>query len=194
MGRWLSLEDREKRNKLFYRLHKIDGLTYSQIAKRCGLAIGYVGQIVRRIEERKMFEIKRIVIHHSLTKDSETVSWGAIRRYHMETLGWSDIGYHAGVELVRNDYEVLMGRMWDEAGAHTRGQNHDSLGICFIGNYDLEKPPEKMLVEGGKLIALWMKLFDILLEEIYTHHHFADYKTCPGTQFDMDELFANIPS
>lgn len=141
-----------------------------------------------------MFRPKRIIVHHSLTKDSSTVSWGAIRRYHVETLGYSAIGYHAGVELARDDYEVFLGRMWDKMGSHCRGYNIDSLGICFIGNYDLEKPPEKMLIAGGKLIALWMKLFNIPFEEIYTHHYLADYKTCPGAQFDMDELFANIPS
>jgi len=131
---------------------------------------------------------KKIIVHHSLTKDGATVSWGAIRRYHMEVLGWSDIGYHAGVELMRNGYEAVLGRPWDAVGAHTRGHNFDSLGICFVGNYDLEEPSEDMLVVGAKVIALWLRLFGLRVEDIYPHTFFAIYKTCPGLKFPMDKL------
>jgi len=132
----------------------------------------------------------KIIIHHSLTKDNQTVSWGAIRRYHTEVLGWSDIGYHAGCELLRDDYEVLIGRSWDEQGAHTKGQNFSSLGFCFIGNFDDEPPPSQQIITGARVIAYWVRFFDIPVEKIYPHSHFASYKTCPGKKFDMEELKA----
>lgn len=139
-----------------------------------------------------IFKPTRIFIHHSLTKDSYTVSWGAIRKYHIETLKWSDIGYHAGVELVLSgeeaNYEVLLGRSWDRKGAHVKGQNHDSLGICFVGNYDKIQPKPKMLEAGAKIIAIWMKLFDIPINRIYSHHDFNLDKSCPGRFFNLIRL------
>ena len=137
------------------------------------------------------FKPSKIIIHHSLTKDSSSVSWGAIRRYHVETLHWSNIGYHVGIELVRSGgelyYEALMGRMWDVPGAHCKNNNADSLGICLIGNFDYHKPPDGQLEAGGRIISLWMKLYGIKLKDIYGHRDFSD-KTCPGKLFDFKDL------
>jgi len=81
-----------------------------------------------------------------------------------------------------------MGRMWDVAGAHTRGHNHNSLGFCFVGNYDVEEPPEGMLLVGAKVIGFWMRLYNIGIDDIYGHREFAPYKTCPGRMFDIEKL------
>lgn len=129
-----------------------------------------------------------IFIHHSLTKDSGTVSWGAIRRWHVEHLKWDDIGYHAGVELVYTEYEMFMGRMWDRTGAHTRGHNDKSLGFIFVGNYDFEPPPTRMLEVGAKVISFWMRLYNISKEKVFRHSDFASYKSCPGKEFDIEDL------
>jgi N-acetylmuramoyl-L-alanine amidase len=136
----------------------------------------------------------RIIVHHSLTKDGTTVSWGDIRRFHMTDPAYmfTDIGYHAGVELIESGghsvyYEILMGRMWTVPGAHTHGYNHDSLGICFVGNYDVIVPSDEMLMSGAKVIALWRKLFDIPPDRIFGHNEFAS-KSCPGNLFPLNTL------
>lgn len=134
----------------------------------------------------------KIIVHHSLTKDSRTVSWGAIRHYHTSSLGWTDIGYHAGVELVASGsqpyFEALFGRSWGVPGAHTRGQNHNSLGICFVGNYDEALPPEGMMRVGARVIALWLGLYSLSVEDVYGHHYFNIHKSCPGKNFNLEHL------
>lgn len=142
------------------------------------------------------FVPKRIIVHHSLTKDSSTVSWGAIRRYHTQVLKWAGIGYHCGVELVMSgqevNYEILIGRVWDRSGSHTRGHNSNSLGICFVGNYDTIPPKKQMLITGARVIALWLRLFDLSIKDIHPHHYFDAYKTCPGVYFDMEYLITCV--
>ena len=129
-----------------------------------------------------------VIIHCSATQDSGTVSWQAIRRYHTGTLGWSDIGYHFGVELVGKTYEVLAGRPIDRKGAHCRaaGMNNNALGICFVGDYDHEPPPPEMLALGARYVAGLCRAFRIPAKYVIGHRDVEDRKTCPGLKFDMD--------
>jgi len=131
---------------------------------------------------------KGICIHHSLTKDSQTVSWSAITRYHVKTLGWRWNGYHAGVELVGEKYEVLLGRPIDWVGSHAPPVNRTHLGVCFVGNYDLVEPPFEMLaVACERIIRPWMSTFGIPRENIEFHRDYST-KTCPGTKFKRKML------
>ena len=133
-----------------------------------------------------------IILHHSLTKDSKTVSWPAIRRYHKHVLGWEDIGYHYGIELIEGEYEILIGRFEGEQGAHTKGYNFGSIGICMVGNFDLFPP-----IEDQRNIALVL-CRDILKrcgwkkDMIFGHSEFAPWKSCPGKEFDMVKFRKDI--
>jgi N-acetylmuramoyl-L-alanine amidase len=129
----------------------------------------------------------RIILHHSGTSDGEEMSWNAIRKYHIEHNQWADIGYNAGVELVGASYEVLMGRPWDRSGAHCIGQNNVSLGICLVGNFNLAAPPEAQLRCAARHVAMWCRMFEIPVTEIYRHSSFND-TDCPGDYFDLDQF------
>jgi hypothetical protein len=133
-----------------------------------------------------------IILHHSLTKDDQVVSWGAIRRYHVETLGWSDVGYHFGIELVGNAYEVFVGRMLNEVGAHCKGRNTDSIGVCFVGNFDTSPPPREQWHLGVRLVRAMCDIFAIPNGQVFPHHRFASYKSCPGRKFDVAKFLSEL--
>jgi hypothetical protein len=165
---------------------------------------------------------KKIILHHSLTKDGLVVDWQAIRRYHTswksggkiitkeeaikiinDNAGlpknkivkvdapWKDIGYHCGIEKINSHHEILLGRLWSEVGAHCYGHNIDSLGICFVGNFDEYPVPEEQWNAGIKLVSFLANLYKIQRKDIYPHSAFAD-KSCPGKFFDIERFRKNI--
>jgi len=138
----------------------------------------------------RLFNPDTIILHHSLTKDGPTVNWQAIRRYHVYDLGWTEIGYNYGIELIGTGYEILLGRFEGTIGAHTIGHNTHSIGICFIGNFDKDSPDMAQWNTGVELCANIALRCHISVENIKGHNHYAPYKTCPGKRFDVD-LFRN---
>jgi len=139
---------------------------------------------------------KFIILHHSLTKDSETVSWQAIRDWHINHGKYREIGYHFGLELVQSHghikprYEILVGRMPNDSGAHCKqmGMNRQSLGICFVGNFDETKPPHEMWVMGLKFVRSLMDVFSIDRKSVLGHRELCDYKSCPGFYFNLNKF------
>jgi len=78
-----------------------------------------------------MRAINTIVIHCSATKhERNDLDRDFIRKVHVEENGWSDIGYHW---IIRRDGTVQKGRMLGRGGAHAKGYNKTSIGICLMG-------------------------------------------------------------
>jgi hypothetical protein len=136
---------------------------------------------------------EKIILHHSATKDGPTVSWNAIRRYHVVECVWGDIGYHFGIEHVADpgdpagSFEILIGRVLDAAGAHTRGENQRSIGICFVGNFDQCRPPQGQWQAGLKLVRWLLRSTGLSAADVFGHRDFAN-KTCPGKLFDVEKF------
>jgi len=139
-----------------------------------------------------MLRPKRIILHCSDTEDAGTVSWQAIRKYHMEVKGWNDIGYHFGVEKIGDRYEILAGRMLDVKGAHCEGENYDSIGICFVGKFDEQPPPLQQFILGVQLTRALCSVLGIMASNIFPHRAFNSGKTCPGLKFDMGEFIKQL--
>jgi hypothetical protein len=141
-----------------------------------------------------------IIIHHSLTKDGLVVDWGAIRRYHIETNGWHDIGYNAGIEDVGGQLVHQVGRPIGTEGAHCKedGMNSRSIGICVVGNFDVEPPGLARLYFLRDLCFAYMANYSIPAQNVIGHRdaglmagfdwRLGKYKTCPGRLFPMDSL------
>ena len=97
---------------------------------------------------------------------------------------------HFGVEVIKDHYEILVGRMMDEPGAHTKqaGMNRRSIGICLIGNFDEEEPTPLQWILSLRLVRSLMHVAKIPLSSVYGHRDFASYKSCPGKLFDMEKF------
>lgn len=125
-----------------------------------------------------------VVLHHSLTKDGEVVDFSAIKRFHINTRGWRDIGYHYVIEMVNGEPRTFKGRPEGTIGAHTLGYNH-FLGICIVGNYDKDEVPKELLLELYKLLD---DIRDRYGEIIIHGHNEYSTKTCPGKKFPLNEI------
>lgn len=73
-----------------------------------------------------------IVVHCSATRASQRVGAKEIDKMHRER-GFDGIGYHA---VIRRSGEIEWGRQFNEVGAHVKGYNSVSVGICLEGGLD----------------------------------------------------------
>tara|TARA_R110000772_G_scaffold235704_1_gene347367 strand:- start:489 stop:911 length:423 start_codon:yes stop_codon:yes gene_type:complete len=126
-----------------------------------------------------MRKINKIIIHCSATPEGREVSVDTIREWHVKERGWSDIGYHFVISL---DGEIQEGRPIERTGAHTKGNNFDSIGICYIGGVDnnlkpLDTRTDKQKESLEELLCYLKTLYGS--SKIYGHMDFSN-KECPS--------------
>jgi N-acetylmuramoyl-L-alanine amidase len=131
-----------------------------------------------------MRKINRIFVHVSDTPDYIDIGVSSIRKWHVDGNGWSDIGYHY---VIRRNGEIEKGRPDAKIGAHVRGANRDSIGICWVGRNNISPEQEKSLFS---LISYLMGKYDVNGENVLGHKEADPNKTCPN--LNMDRVRAEL--
>lgn len=125
-----------------------------------------------------MRKIDTIIIHCAATKPSMDIGAKEIDNWH-RAKGYFGIGYHY---VIRRNGEVELGRPLDKAGAHAKGHNETSIGVCLVGGIDDRGNPEnnftpEQWAELAKLVTDLQGRFGAL--KVIGHNEVAA-KACPS--------------
>lgn len=135
-----------------------------------------------------MRPITKIIVHCSATPEGRDVTVADIDAWHKER-GFNGIGYHYVIYL---DGTIRRGRDEAISGAHTTGQNKNSIGVCYIGGVDKKMNPKDTRTEAQKeaLVKLLKELkVKYPKATIHGHREFAA-KACPS--FDAKKEYADL--
>lgn len=100
--------------------------------------------------------IKYLVIHCSATRSNQDYTLEDLERDH-HARGFRSIGYHF---YIRRDGIIYALRRLNEVGAHTRGYNRRSIGICYEGGLDENRQAADTRTEAQRA-ALKHLLYDL---------------------------------
>lgn len=146
--------------------------------------------------------VTHLVVHHQAgaANPPYAATVMAIWQLHVNTNGWCDIGYNW---LIAPDGTIFEGRAGGNnvIGAHFSGNNSNTMGVCFLGNFQNDQPTDDALASLEKLLA-W-KCCDSNIDPTGTGFHAASGLTlhricghrdggatlCPG-----DNLYAKLPA
>lgn len=127
--------------------------------------------------DRIVRPVDKFIIHCSATPEGRDVTVEEIRAWHLQR-GFATIGYHY---VIYADGSIHLGRPLSRIGAHCKGQNARSVGICYIGGLDANGNPKDTRTPAQRRALL--QLLRSLRREwpkatIHGHNEFAA-KACP---------------
>ncbi|KAM3875326.1 peptidoglycan recognition protein 5 [Diretmus argenteus] len=133
---------------------------------------------------------QRVVIHHTALKNCngfrECVEQLVnIQTMHMTERDFDDIGYNF---LVGGDGTVYEGRGWGVIGAHSKGNNHDSVGIALMGNFNNDTPSPEAMSSVKQLLRSGVSGGFLHPEFTLLGHRDLANTECPGRK-----LYAALP-
>ena len=97
--------------------------------------------------------------------------------------GWSGCGYHF---IVMQNGVIYAGRPVTEIGAHCKGHNQNTIGICFEGNFETNKKMTNAQFNSGvSLIVYLTNKYHI--SKVAEHKDYNE-TACPGKYFPISKM------
>ena len=142
------------------------------------------------------------IVIHTAAFNGEDCDRDLIDQWH-RARKWNGIGYHFVIlnnkHSSKPDGTVEYGRPKNIQGAHIKGLNSRSVGICCVGHGDKSDFTSKQYESLYKLIKELMVEFSVPVEKVIGHREvnnlvdagevstqYRTSKTCPGNKVDMN--------
>jgi N-acetylmuramoyl-L-alanine amidase len=102
-----------------------------------------------------------------------------------ENKGWNGIGYHI---IIMPSGRVWYSNRWKQQinGAHCKGHNNNTIGICMFGNMMLDEPTDEQTVS----LAMTIHGINLAIKKklpISFHRHYTNTR-CPGENINNEYL------
>jgi N-acetylmuramoyl-L-alanine amidase len=162
-----------------------------------------------------MRKVNHIIVHHSVS------NWGdgeVVKGWHMNPKpqgnGWGAPGYHVVVcngfpnynswheQAKVQNADGRVDRIWSEEKLVNgcKYANEDSLQVCLIGNFDVDKPTEMQMQKLIDLLKYWCEKYKLKpATDIFGHGEMqikigkeGYHKTCPGKNVSMDNIRSQV--
>jgi hypothetical protein len=134
---------------------------------------------------------KWIVIHHSATPAGSAAFFDRAHRQK----GWDELGYHfvIGNGTGSRDGQIEVGPRWPKQkwGAHAKTADNQfndyGIGICLVGNFEIDRPTAAQVRALAKLTAYLMQTYHIPADHVIGHGQ-AKPTGCPGRNVSIAEI------
>lgn len=137
-------------------------------------------------------DIRYLIIHCSATRSTQSYPMVQLERDHRQR-GFERGGYHY---YIRRDGGIYVMRRHSEVGAHCRGYNRCSLGICYEGGLDsMGRSADTRTLEQQRSLMHLLRLLRVMYPQsvIVGHRDLSPDKN-GDTCITPDEWIKDCPS
>jgi len=139
----------------------------------------------------------KLILHHTenppgkaiageISREEQSKIVEMIDKSHKNYRGWKNgLGYHV---MVFPDGNEWYADRWAKqlSGAHTKGENSDSVGVALYGNYDIDDITDEQILSVSLIWVALEKHLNRALD-LKCHRDFSK-KSCPGKNINKDVL------